>query len=55
MGSGKGYLSEHLARTCDVLVVGLDSQASNTEGAIKRSKKVYFARVLLKLNVIGCH
>ena len=39
MGSGKGYLSEHLARTCGVTVIGLDSQPTNTEGAMKRSKK----------------
>ena len=40
VGSGKGYLSECLARICGVSVVGLDSQTSNTEGALKRKKKV---------------
>ncbi|XP_064398049.1 probable methyltransferase-like protein 25 isoform X3 [Halichondria panicea] len=40
VGSGKGYLSEYLARCSGVTVVGLDSQPMNTRGALNRKQKV---------------
>ena len=40
IGSGKGYLSEHLAVCHKLTVVGMDSECSNTTGAIKRCRKV---------------
>ncbi len=41
VGSGKGYLSEYLARCSGVTVVGLDSQPMNTRGALNRKQKVF--------------
>ena len=40
MGSGKGYLSQHLALGHRLCVVGIDAQVSNTQGAITRNEKV---------------
>lgn len=40
LGSGKGYLSEHLALKYGLAVVGVDSQSSNTRGAHCRNMKV---------------
>eukprot|EP00731_Ephydatia_muelleri_P021994 Em0014g585a len=40
LGSGKGYLSEHLALKYGLAVVGVDSQSSNTHGAQCRNMKV---------------
>ena len=40
IGSGKGYLSEHLALNYGLTVVGMDSQRTNTDGAHKRNQKV---------------
>lgn len=40
VGSGKGYLSEHLSVEYGLVVVGVDSEHSNTTGAIERCRKV---------------
>ena len=40
MGSGKGYLSQHLALKYGLCVVGMDAQQIHTEGAQRRNKKV---------------
>ena len=39
MGSGKGYLSQYLALHAGLRVVGVDYQATNTEGALVRNRK----------------
>ncbi len=40
VGSGKGYLSQHLALCHGLTVVGVDSQLGNTASARKRNRKV---------------
>ena len=40
MGSGKGYLSQHLALSHGLCVVGVDAQITNTQGACRRNEKV---------------
>ena len=37
MGSGKGYLSAHLALQHNLMVLGVDAQNTNTDGATKRA------------------
>ena len=49
IGSGKGYLSEHLALHYGLTVVGLDSQESNTRAAVERNTKVSVG-----FNIISC-
>ena len=39
MGSGKGYLSQHLALRHGLCVVGVDAQQRHTQGAQRRNKK----------------
>jgi hypothetical protein len=41
VGSGKGYLSQHLSLNHRLCVVGVDAQVSNTLGAHTRNEKVY--------------
>ena len=41
LGSGKGYLSQHLALCNDLTVVGVDAQLGNTVAANRRNKKVF--------------
>jgi hypothetical protein len=43
VGSGKGYLSQHLSLSQRLCVVGVDAQVSNTLGAHTRNEKVYKA------------
>ncbi len=40
LGSGKGYLSQHLSLRYGLTVVGMDSHGANTDGALKRNRKV---------------
>ena len=40
IGSGKGYLSQHLALHYGLTVVGVDAQEINTLGAQTRNRKV---------------
>ena len=41
IGSGKGYLSQHLALHYGLTVVGVDAQEINTLGAQTRNSKVF--------------
>lgn len=41
VGSGKGYLSQHLALHYGLTVVGVDAQEINTLGAETRNRKVF--------------
>lgn len=40
LGSGKGYLSQHLALQYGLNVIGVDSSASNTQNAAKRNERL---------------
>ena len=40
LGSGKGYLSQHLALQYGLNVIGVDSSDSNTQNAAKRNEKL---------------
>ena len=41
IGSGKGYLSQHLALHYGLTVIGVDAQEINTLGAETRNRKVF--------------
>ena len=49
IGSGKGYLSQHLALQYGLSVVGVDAEEINTLGAETRNRKV------LDIHVVAPH
>ncbi len=51
MGSGKGYLSQDLSLQHGLTVVGMDSQSTNTDGALKRNRKVRCGKLLWQFPV----